>query len=543
MFNAMSIRARLLATAALSIGFLILLAGVSLYGQQRTTQALENVQTKSVQPMLAILEIDDRLKEIRFDMAASVLEVTSYIGARNRLKEKRERLLPAWQEFLAQYDKAQASPEQTEVIDGIGKQLENLNGLLNTLDEAYAKEDKAAITALLQEQWPIVHKKLIKPLAQLVPERVELVKTTFEASVAEGRKLSTLAIGSFVVSALGLLMILLPLTGSLSRAISNLNDTLSKIAGGDLSAHPDTSRQDELGDMARALDKTVEQLRDIIAGVKNAGDSLASAADQMAAEISVIIQRGHERSTYMERAASSIQHMSSAAEQIADGSTSAATASDAARTRATEGDGRMESSIAATQRVEAAVDNSAAVIQELSSATDRINEITNTIREIADQTNLLALNAAIEAARAGEQGRGFAVVADEVRKLAERTSASTADITSMVESIRSQTGSAVDAMARVHDEVSDGMRYARETRETFDGIVNAAQQVTDFAKQIADATRAQLTASNATTRDMDQIVAMSAENSASLGRVGDISSRLTSMSHQLQQMIGRFRLH
>ncbi len=543
MFNALSIRTRLLATAALSIGFLILLAGVSLYGQQRTTQALENVQTKSVQPMLALQEIDDRLKEIRFDMAASVLDVTSYIGARNRLKERRERLLPSWQEFLAHYDKTQASPEQIEIVDGIGKQLENLNGLLNTLEEAYAKEDKAVITALLREQWPIVHKKLIKPLAQLVPERVELVKTTFEASVAEGQKLSTLAIGSFVVSALGLLAILLPLTGTLSRAIANLNGTLGKIAGGDLSARPDTSRRDELGDMARALDKTIEQLRDIIAGVKNAGDNLAVSANQMAAELSVVIQRGHERSTYMERAVDSIQHMSSAAEQIADGSASAATASDEAGSRAAEGDNRMENSIAATLRVEVAVDNSAAVIQELSSATDRINEITNTIREIADQTNLLALNAAIEAARAGEQGRGFAVVADEVRKLAERTSVSTTDITSMVEAIRGKTSSAVDAMSRVHDEVTEGVRYARETRETFNGIVNSAQQVTSLAKQIADATRNQLEASNATTRDMDRIVAMNTENSASLGRVGDISTRLTSMSHQLQQMIGRFRLN
>jgi methyl-accepting chemotaxis protein len=543
MFNAMSIRARLLATAVLSIGFLILLAGVSLYGQYRTTQALENVQTKAVQPMLAITEIDDRLKEIRFDMAAAVLEVTSYIGARNRLKEKRERLQPAWQEFLAQYDKAQATPEQAEVVDGIGQQLANLTGLLNTLDEAYAKEDKAAITALLQGQWPVVHKKLIRPLSQLVPERVELVKTTFEASVAEGRKLSILAIGSFVVSALGLLLILLPLTGSLSRAIANLNDTLSKIAGGDLSARPDTSRQDELGDMARALDKTTGQLRDIIAGVKNTGDKLTTAADEMAEALSVAIQRGQERATYMERAANSIQNMSSAAEQIADGSASAATASDQARTRATEGDSRMESSIAATQRVEAAVDNSAAVIQELSSATDRINEITNTIREIADQTNLLALNAAIEAARAGEQGRGFAVVADEVRKLAERTSSSTTDITSMVEAIRGKTSSAVTAMSRVHDEVADGVRYARETRDTFDGIVNASRQVTDLAKQIADATHNQLEASNATKRDMDQVVALSGENRAILGRVSDISSSLSSMSHQLQEMIGRFRLN
>ncbi len=543
MFNAFSIRGRLLATAAMSIGFLVLLAGVNLYGQQRTSQALQTVQTRAVQPLLTIQEIDGLLKEIRFDMAGSVLEVTSFIGARNHLKEKRERLPIAWQEFLAQFDATAAAPEENELVEGIGKQIEGIKDLLDTLDAAYTKEDKAAVTELLQQRWPIIHKKLVKPLAQLVPARVEAVKTTFEASAAEGQKLNTLAIASFIISAAGLLMILLPLTNSLARAIDNLKSILNKVAAGDLSAQPDTSRQDELGDMARALDKTLGQLRDIIGGVKDAGDGLARAADQMAQELVLVIQRGKERSTYMDRASASIQQMSSAAEEIAGGSAAAASASEEARGRAAAGDSCMENSIAATQRVETAVDNSATVIQELSAATNRINEITNTIREIADQTNLLALNAAIEAARAGEQGRGFAVVADEVRKLAERTSASTSDITSMVESIRGKTSSAVAAMSRVHNEMAEGMRYARETRTTFDGIVSASEQVTQLARQIADATRAQLDASNNTTRDMSQVMAMSTENSASIGRVGDISSNLSAMSHQLQQMIGRFRLN
>lgn len=541
MFNAFSIRGRLLATAILSIGFLTLLAGVNLYGQQRATAALETVQGKAVQPMLTIREIDDRLKDIRFDMAGSVLDVTSFIGARDRLKEKRERLPVAWQEFIAQFDAAAATPEERELVEGIGKQIESLRELLDALDSAYVKEDRAAVTALLQERWPVVHKKLIKPLSQLVPARVAAVQATFEASAAEGRRLNTLAIGSFILCAAGLLMIVLPLTSSLGRAIDNLKATLNKVAAGDLSAQPDTARQDELGDMARALEATLGQLREIIVGVKGAADSLAGAADDMARELDIVIRRGKERAAHMERAAASIQRMSSSAEDIAGGSAAAANASEEARSRAAAGDVRMESSIAATQRVESAVGNSATVIEELSAATDRINEITNTIREIADQTNLLALNAAIEAARAGEQGRGFAVVADEVRKLAERTSASTADISNMVESIRSKTSSAVEAMSRVHEEVAEGMRYANETRDTFDGIVTAAEQVTRLARDIADATRGQLDASNATTHEMDQVVAMSAENSASLTRVGDISTRLSNLSHELQQMIGRFR--
>lgn len=544
MFNSFSIRGRLLVIAIMSIGFLTLLAGVNLYGQQRANLALDTVQAKGVAPMMAVQEIDDKLKEIHFDMAGAVLQVTSYIGARNRLKERSEQLPGLWQNFLAGFDASTATEEEKAMVDNIGQQLDGLNSLLATLDAAYAKEDANAVTDIVQNQWPIaVHKKLTKPLSQLVPSRVNAVKQIFEDSAAEGRKLNTLSIASFVVCAIGLLLLVLPLTNSLARAIENLKATLTKVAAGDLSAQPDTTRKDELGEMARSLAATLEQLRDIIHAVKTAGDSLANAADNMAQELSVVIQRGRERAEYMGLAATSIERMSAAAEDIASSSSQTAGASEEARSRAATGDSHMESSIAATQRVETAVDNSAAVIQELSSATDRINEITNTIREIADQTNLLALNAAIEAARAGEQGRGFAVVADEVRKLAERTSSSTRDISSMVEAIRGKTTSAVDAMARVHDEVADGMRYARETRETFDGIVTAAEQVTQLARQIANATQAQLDASNSTTRNMNQVVSMSAENSASLGRVGEISGNLSNLSHQLQQMIGRFRLN
>lgn len=492
--------------------------------------------------MLAIREIDDHLKDIRFDMAAALLEVTSYKGAGDRLRDRRARLPLAWQEFLAQFDATTASAEERELVAHIGKQLDSLPELFDALDTAYAKEDRAAVAALLQERWPVVHKKLIKPMSQLVPARVAAVHSTFESSAAEGQRLNLLAFGSFILCVFGLLLIVLPLATSLGRAVDNLKSTLNQVAGGDLSVQPNTARQDEFGDMARALEATLGQLREIIGGVKNAVHHLTEAADGMEKDLATVIQRDKESAAHMKRATESVQRASKFAEDIASGSTEVANAAEEVRNRATAGATRIEGSIAATQRIESAVRDSTAVIEELSVATNRINEITNTIREIADQTNLLALNAAIEAARAGEQGRGFAVVADEVRKLAERTSASTIDIGNMVESIRSKTSSAVEAMSRVDREVADGMRYANETRESFAGIVAATEQVTHLARQIADATHGQLAASRLTIDEMDQVMATITENGVSLNRVGDISVRLSRLSHELQQMIGRFRI-
>jgi methyl-accepting chemotaxis protein len=244
----------------------------------------------------------------------------------------------------------------------------------------------------------------------------------------------------------------------------------------------------------------------------------------------------------MDHAANSIDKMTSSAHAIAEGSGQVAAASNEARSIAAEGDSRMGENIAATQRVEAAVNNSAAVISELSDATERIDQMTGVIREIADQTNLLALNAAIEAARAGEQGRGFAVVADEVRKLAERTSSSTGDIAATVTAIRGQTESAVTAMAKVSDEVRDGMRYARETRETLEGIVSAAERVTALSSDIAAATREQTEFSRSTAADMNQASQVSAENGASIRRVGEITGEVDRVAHEMQSLIGRFRM-
>lgn len=542
MLNRFSIRLRLTITGGLALFFFILLAATSLYGQKRASSAFIDVREAGVQPLLAVGEIDGALQGIRFRLAGVPLDVVSANGARQHLKEARDRLPLAWKDFLAGYRIASASDEERKLVEAIGKELEGLRPLLDEIDSAYAKDDKEAIIVLLREKWPRVHKTLIKPLSELIPSRVTAMNRTFDSSQAESERLNALTVGTNLVGIMALALIMFPLVRTLTGAIGEMRRALDRVAKGELKIELDTARGDELGDMARSLDATLTSQRDIISGVQRAADILASAAERLKSELEDVIKRGAARAEFMARAAEGIELTTSAAKDVASTSGQVAEASADSRSIAGRGNAGMESSIAAIRRVEAAVGSSAEVMNDLASSTERIQTITLTIREIADQTNLLALNAAIEAARAGEQGRGFAVVADEVRKLAERTSASTTDIAATVDAIRTKTGIAVEAMRAVRDEVTESARHGEQTRETLSAIVASAEQVSTLASGIASTTHAQLAAGERAVGEMSQVSSMNAENSAAMARVGGVTDEVAQLAHQLQDLIGRFHV-
>ena len=538
--QSLSIRARLIFAGILSVALLVLLAGLGIYGQQRASAAFGEARDHAVKPLLDVTELDSVLKEVRFRMAGVALEIVSANGARQHLKETREQLPQLWRDFLANYHGG--NPEERKVVDAIGKELDGLPAIFDTLDAAYAKDDRVAVLAVLNEKWPRVHKNVIRPLSELIPARVTSMNATFEASQQEGRRLSMIAAGANLAGVIVLALVLLQVIPSLTRGIADVRGVLARMAEGQLDIHPDTRRGDELGDMARSLDATLNSLRQIISGVQGSAATLTSAADRLKNELADVVERGRARGEFMTRAAEGIEQTTVSAKDVAASSTQVAEASAESRSVAASGNACMEKSIAAIRRVESTVDQSAEVMADLSSETERIQAITQVIREIADQTNLLALNAAIEAARAGEQGRGFAVVADEVRKLAERTSTSTSDIAATVEAIRAKAATAVKAMANVHEEVVDSVRFSDETRETLGAIVISAERVSDLAGGIAAATQSQLQASERTVGEMDQVSAMSADNSAAIRRVGDVTAEVDQLAHQLQGLIGRFRV-
>ncbi|NWG87044.1 MAG: methyl-accepting chemotaxis protein [Hydrogenophilaceae bacterium] len=542
MLQSLSIRAKLLAGAVVAVVIILGMGGLSFVSSQQSISALGSVYENQVVPASSLNAMDSRLKEVRFRMAGVLLDQMPTVGSMNHAKEVKEELPKLWAQFREQTKDNHFTEEGQELINKIDGKMASLNPFLDSLMAAYSAGDKAKLGSMLEDDWPVVQGSVVKPLSQLVPIQEAAAKDTYEGSVASARRMLMI---QGVIMLVGLAIMIgfaLQLVRMISRNIALLNGTLDKVAGGDLTVRVDLAERDELGQMADSLNRTVSQLRQIVGGVKQAADSVADASSRLSAEADTVMGRAQKQTDGVMEISAAMEQSSVSVNEVAQNADGVEQAALNTKTVAQSGNANMVKSIEATRRIEEAVSSSSATIAGLSDAINRVGEITQVIKEIAEQTNLLALNAAIEAARAGEQGRGFAVVADEVRKLAERTAASTADITNMVDTIKSSSGAAVSAIDRIEQEVQEGANFNRLTGESLNQIVEAAVKVSDSAHQIATAVKEQSLASEEIARNMERISSITEENSFSIQEVDTAAKQLSSTASELQHLVGKFKV-
>ena len=227
--------------------------------------------------------------------------------------------------------------------------------------------------------------------------------------------------------------------------------------------------QDEVGQAGLALNKMKNNLRDLIQSIAGTAEHVASASEESAPSATQQSQSAETQNNQTTQVATAMQEMSSTVLQVSENSNKAAEASRQAAETAREGGSIVEETLTKMRVIADSVGGTAKKMEELGRSSDQIGRIAGVIDDIADQTNLLALNAAIEAARAGEQGRGFAVVADEVRKLAERTTTATKEIAQMIKNIQDETKTAVTAMEEGTKQVEDGVQSDRPRRRLAEG--------------------------------------------------------------------------
>ena len=300
--------------------------------------------------------------------------------------------------------------------------------------------------------------------------------------------------------------------------------------------------KDETGQLLTAMGNMTKKLRMIVTDVKDASDRMSGVSRELNEGAGQMLKgamdQAQRASTVASAAGEMSQTMFEVAKHVGDIETSATNTTNTAR----DGERIVNQSIREVKEIAGTVDEANRVVESLEERSRQISEIVNVINDIADQTNLLALNAAIEAARAGEQGRGFAVVADEVRKLAERTTSSTSEIASMIGLVQSELNQVVASMGNVTRKVEAGVDYSTQAGVALKGIVDSADTLHSMVQQIATAAGQITTTSEEITRDIESIAAVSSQTSASSEQATEATTHLSKVSVHLQEIVAGFVL-
>lgn len=314
-----------------------------------------------------------------------------------------------------------------------------------------------------------------------------------------------------------------------------------KVADGDLSVSINTKKSGDTSLLA-AVAYMVEKLQKLITDIKSTADSVASASNQLSASAEQMSRGVLEQSGRASQIATSSSEMSQTVVDIAKNAANiASAATDAAKT-AQDGGDIVSKSVEEVKAIANTVSETAKMVSSLGERSKQIGEIVSVINDIADQTNLLALNAAIEAARAGEQGRGFAVVADEVRKLAERTAKATLEIGDMIKAIQDEVKKAVASMNDGTGRVNIGVKLSTQAGDALCNIVKSVTELHFMVQQIASATEEMSTVSETISSDIETVASVSKETSTSSEQIAQASNNLARLATNLQGIVGQFKV-
>ncbi|WNF46027.1 methyl-accepting chemotaxis protein [Pseudomonas sp. SG20056] len=460
-----------------------------------------------------------------------------------------ENLNKYWGQFEAQERKVQDTLDQLAELAATDPQLktqiERLRSEHQTLGANYRKGRDAFVAASGDAK---AGDAAVKGIDRAASEQMSMLVTRLrEQSLDQATMLNasgerTILVGTVVMLAATIFIALLSLwlvNRNLIIPIRHLISHVDELSHGRFGQHMETNRADELGMLAIASNTLRDFLASTTHSLQQSSNNLDNASGELNNIASRMTQGIQDQFNRTDQVATAMHEMSATAQEVARHAAEAAGAADAADNAARQGETVMQATIKTITDIRSEISNTSEVIRRLESDSGRIGKVLEVIRGIAEQTNLLALNAAIEAARAGEQGRGFAVVADEVRTLAQRTAQSTAEIHQIIDTVQTGAVNAVRAIESGQQRSEEGVTQVTEAGATLQLITNAVEAIRDMNRQIATAAEEQTSVAEDISRNLTEITAIAGSNQENVERTQAASKNLSTLSGELGEVTRR----
>ncbi|MBP6671920.1 MAG: methyl-accepting chemotaxis protein [Bacteroidetes bacterium] len=492
---------------------------------------------KNTVPISELAEISIAFQRIRVNSRDLILErtVEGKREAQNSINELSKKI----EEYSSMYERSLMTEDgkaiYREFLDARKdyrahlKEVENY-ALSGKVNEALNILDGDGKTAARNEQALI--EKMMDQKLTLAKERSEMNSLNADAAI---RNMLIISLVGFMIS-IGLgLVIAKMIAKPVSEVVANIDNA-------DLNSQFNSSRKDEIGDLQRSFDKFVTSIKSTLLQVSESSAAVASASTQISSSTEELAAGAQEQSSQASEVATAVEEMTKTLGETNQNIRKVADGAKDAKESARKGGDVVGQTVSGMKRIAEVVNQSASQVKILGASSDKIGEIIGVIDDIADQTNLLALNAAIEAARAGEQGRGFAVVADEVRKLAERTSKATKEIAAMIRQIQTDTSQAVASMDKGTQEVASGITLAEQAGTMLNDIVGNAQTVADMVGQIAAASEQQSSASEQISKNVEAISTVTQQSASGTQQIARTAEDLNRLTENLQEILSKFNL-
>ncbi len=523
------------------IGTLMLTLGIFALHQmsdiRQAGQSIERVTVPSIKALDQINLYTLRLRTLSYRLMinreADLLQTTySQLNERNAQIDAARKI----------YEPLIASDEEQAVYNQFVQALGQYRQLETRMVQLSQANDLPAIREMINRDLLQNMELITSTVDKLVKINTEQTRDINQTAAEQYSNAFTLVITLLVAATVLTFLCAIVLTRSIVRPMSEVLGVAEQIASGNLTQSIRPEGKDEATRLQQAMATMQEQLRDTLQQISGSATQLASAAEELNSVTEESARGLQQQNNEIQQAATAVTEMTSAVEEVARNAVSTSEASAEATRSATDGRDLVMETVSAIERMSTDVQSTSVLVGNLAEQSRDIGKVLDVIRGLADQTNLLALNAAIEAARAGEAGRGFAVVADEVRALAHRTQQSTQEIERMVSSIQGGTEQAVGSMRNSTERAESTLNIARGAGSALDTITGAVAQINERNLVIASAAEEQAQVAREVDRNLVNINDLSVQSATGAHQTSAASAELSRLAVDLNNLVGRFRV-